>query len=394
MEAAFRRVPFCKGDTWYLVNQVWFDQFRRFLESGRASRLKPGPIDNKSLFKIDGSLRDEMTEGWDYSIVTSEVWTDLLSNFGLSEGQKPIKRDVVEYQHYCTLEVYLREFVWAEKSNLEETKKKKISRGDTVETVITNMKKEYNIAPAAETKLFVKQPFANRNFEELKLDTIVANILGRMLVMEVKNEDGTWPNDVGYHRRSPESYASAAAYIGSLKTSKYSKYSSCEKAIKDISIQVETKKIEKIKIMKDLQSLEQKKREIEKQMMLEKEELMSQQKKLSVEISSLQKSSQEYEDIASKLNLDDANKKLVAFLRKTIKEKEEALLCPVCLLLAAPPIFSCQKMHLVCSSCKPKLNSCPECREEYHGELRRHRYAEKDVDELKKLREELNKITS
>ena len=394
MEAAFRRVPFRKGDKWYLVNQVWFDGFRRFLKSGRASRLKPGPIDNKSLFKIDGELRDDMTGGWDYSIVTEEVWTDLLQNFGLSEGQKPIKRDVVEYQQYCTLEVYLPEFVLAEMSNLEETKKKKISRGDTVETVIAIMKEEYNIAPAAETKLFVRQPFAKRNFEELELDRKVANILGRMLVIEVKNEDGTWPNDVGYHERSPESYASAAAYIGSLNSSQYSKHSSCEKAIKDISIQVETKKIEKIRIMKDLKSLEQKKREIEEQMELKKEELMSQQKKLSVEISSLQKSSQEYEDIASKLNLDDANKKLVTFLRKTIELKEEALLCPVCLLSASPPIFSCQRMHLVCSSCKPKLNSCPECREVYQGELRRHRYAEKDVDELKKLREELNKITS
>ena len=394
MEAVFRKTPFRKGETWYLVNQVWFDEMRKFLASGQASRLKPGPIDNKSLFKIDGDLRNDMTEGWDYSIVTEEVWTVLLHDFGLTEGQDPIQREVVEYQHYCYVEVYLREFLLAEKSNLEETKKKKFSRGDTVETVITIMKNEYNIAAAAETKVYVKQNFANRQFEELTRLKKVASIFGQMLIIEVKNEDGTWPKDVGYHRRSPESYANVAAYIGSLNSSKYSKYTICEEGMKQISIQVETKKIQQIRIMKDLTSLKQKKEEMERQMEREREELMCQKENLLVEIARLQKTSNEYEDLASKLNLGAGNKKLVTFLSKTIEEKESSLMCPVCLLTADPPIFSCQKMHLVCSSCRPKLASCPECREDYQGQMMRHRYAEIAVDELKKLREELNKITS
>lgn len=36
--------------------------------------------------------------------------------------------------------------------------------------------------------------------------------------------------------------------------------------------------------------------------------------------------------------------------------------CPVCFDYVLPPILQCQSGHLVCSSCRPKLNCCPTCR--------------------------------
>jgi len=36
--------------------------------------------------------------------------------------------------------------------------------------------------------------------------------------------------------------------------------------------------------------------------------------------------------------------------------------CPVCFDYVLPPIYQCQAGHLVCSSCRPKLNCCPTCR--------------------------------
>jgi len=89
-----------------------------------------------------------------------------------------------------------------------------------------------------------------------------------------------------------------------------------------------------------------------------------------------------------------ANHKLIAFLVKSIEEKEAALECPVCLVTAKAPIFTCQQMHFVCSSCRPRLASCPECREAYQGQPRRHRYAERDAEELENMREELAKLTN
>ena len=43
--------------------------------------------------------------------------------------------------------------------------------------------------------------------------------------------------------------------------------------------------------------------------------------------------------------------------------------CPVCLEDLKPPlkIFNCRNGHLICSVCKPKVNICTNCREEYTG---------------------------
>ena len=78
-------------------------------------------------------------------------------------------------------------------------------------------------------------------------------------------------------------------------------------------------------------------------------------------------------------------------LISSIKDKEADLECPVCLEIADSPIYSCQESHVICSTCMPKLSSCPECRQSFKGKglPRRHRYAEKSAVELKKLKEEL-----
>ena len=86
--------------------------------------------------------------------------------------------------------------------------------------------------------------------------------------------------------------------------------------------------------------------------------------------------------------------KLTTFLTKSIEEKEEALECPVCLETAKAPIFMCLQQHLVCFSCQPRLDSCPQCREGYQGLPRRHRYAERDAEELEKMQNELANLTN
>ena len=43
---------------------------------------------------------------------------------------------------------------------------------------------------------------------------------------------------------------------------------------------------------------------------------------------------------------------------------------------------------------QPRMSSCPECRDrEVYQERRRHRWAEREAEELKKMREELSKMT-
>ena len=99
-------------------------------------------------------------------------------------------------------------------------------------------------------------------------------------------------------------------------------------------------------------------------------------------------------DRFTQLEPRDDNKKLTDFMLKSIEEKEAKLACPVCFEIAEAPIFMCQQQHLICASCQPRVTSCPECREEYQRPPRRHRYAERDAEELKKMKEELAKMTS
>ena len=97
-----------------------------------------------------------------------------------------------------------------------------------------------------------------------------------------------------------------------------------------------------------------------------------------------------------KQQLKQKSLEVAAFLVRSIEQKKAELNCHVCLEMAAAPIFMCQQQHLICSNCQPRVTSCPECREDYQGPPRtprRHKYAERDADELKKLQEELAKIT-
>ena len=120
------------------------------------------------------------------------------NKFGLVEVQEPIKRKVVEhgmFVKHCKVEVYFIEFQLAENSNLEETKKKKFSKSDTLETIQNVMRTEFNIAADADTRLWNK--YSSNTYEQLsRLDNTVQDaglFSGQMIIIEVKNEDGTWP---------------------------------------------------------------------------------------------------------------------------------------------------------------------------------------------------------
>jgi len=73
-------------------------------------------------------------------------------------------------------------------------------------------------------------------------------------------------------------------------------------------------------------------------------------------------------------------------VEKRIATKTAELECPVCLNTCSPPIYTCPNQHLFCSTCRPQLTTCPECRVDLGGQLRVHRYAERDARELDQLR--------
>ena len=83
----------------FLVANHWFRQASSYL-AGEAAN--PGRIDNKPLWKEDGSdLMDHMICDLDYILVPEEAWDMLVAEFGLEDNLEfaniAVKRYVVEH---------------------------------------------------------------------------------------------------------------------------------------------------------------------------------------------------------------------------------------------------------------------------------------------------------
>ena len=50
----------------------------------------------------------------------------------------------------------------------------------------------------------------------------------------------------------------------------------------------------------------------------------------------------------------DFKAELTSLLDNQIREKVEALECPVCLCPASAPIYACPESHIICSNCLPR----------------------------------------
>ena len=256
------------------------------------------------------------------------------------------------------------------------TKKIRVGVTDTQYSISDKIRRELNIAVSeAQTRLWIK--FKHTATLKLSSSFSYQDELGKALLygknlfrtdqlkllIEIINTDGTWPSVVGYVM---DRWSASKSHSSEGK----SKIGEIEETLKQ-------KKKELLDIEKSIKKLDK-----------EKKSLLDKSKATLDDITSL-------EDQLTKLKLKPQaeNSNLTSFLVKAIEQKRAELACPVCLETAETPIFMCQQQHLICSSCQPRVTSCPECREAYQRP-RRHRYAERDVEELKKMQEELAKITS
>jgi len=86
---------------------------------------------------------------------------------------------------------------------------------------------------------------------------------------------------------------------------------------------------------------------------------------------------------------DTPYKVLREFIEKEIDAKEKELECPICMEVAASPILTCSDQHLICSLCRAKTEHCPVCSRSYQGKMKRHRYAEQALEEVDRMKKEL-----
>uniref|UniRef100_A0A4W6F6C9 Ubiquitin carboxyl-terminal hydrolase n=1 Tax=Lates calcarifer TaxID=8187 RepID=A0A4W6F6C9_LATCA len=196
----------------YLIDSRWFKQWKKYVgfdswdmyNVGERS-LYPGPIDSSGLFSDQETqaLKEHLIDELDYVLVPTEAWNKLVSWYGCLEGQRPIVRKVVEhgmFVKHCKVEVYLLELNLCENDNMDNVVTRHFSKADTIDTIEKEMRTLFNIPSEKETRLWNK--YMSNTYEQLnKPDSTVQDaglFQGQVLVIERKNEDGTWPRQASH----------------------------------------------------------------------------------------------------------------------------------------------------------------------------------------------------
>uniref|UniRef100_A0A3P9KCG4 Ubiquitin carboxyl-terminal hydrolase n=1 Tax=Oryzias latipes TaxID=8090 RepID=A0A3P9KCG4_ORYLA len=225
------KTPLKKGDEWYLIDSRWFKQWKKYVgfdswdmyNVGERS-LYPGPIDNSGLFSDQETqaLKEHLIDELDYVLVPTEAWNKLVSWYGCLEGQRPIVRKVVEhgmFVKHCKVEVYLLELNLCENDNMDNVVTRHFSKADTIDTIEKEMRTLFEIPSEKETRLWNK--YMSNTYEQLnKPDSTVQDaglFQGQVLVIERKNEDGTWPRQAShpnYNSYNSYSYRESQAQPG------------------------------------------------------------------------------------------------------------------------------------------------------------------------------------
>ena len=331
----------------------------------------------------------------------------------------------------------LRQLHLLQSSNGDDLRNKWFNKSASLKHILVSMETEFEVALGVESRIWSKdspshepdslRPISHEmmpisHFDKTLEELSIHN--GHVLIIEVKNEDGTWPKDVGYHKRkgkgcenqqlsSTERFKTFHGEIEELTSKATTKRKKLELLNQELSNISQNHKREKKRLIDQETELEKIKKQQETLFARRKQieaglsgvktaelslshmlKLKEQERdNLSGELTVLEKDLEEYarttKDILEKIEPEPQKKEkgsVLVFMAESIKEKEEALTCPVCFEISSAPIFMCQQMHLICSECRPKLRTCPECRERYR-EWKRHRYAEMMAEELKKLKD-------
>ncbi|XP_011407941.1 PREDICTED: probable serine/threonine-protein kinase kinY [Amphimedon queenslandica] len=199
-----------KGDKWCLVDKDWFKRWKKYTgfdsmdqETAGLPSGHPGPIDTAILFKsnVSEALNDHLMEELDYALLPEPAWNLLLSWYGLSVGSRPIIRNVVEYGTYFKhlgVEVYFIDLKLCVHPHTTDIKTGSFSRADTISRLFSVIKEQFNIPDTTECRLW--QRYMANSYElltNLRQTIPDAGIYGgQMILLEIKNPDGTWSRTV------------------------------------------------------------------------------------------------------------------------------------------------------------------------------------------------------
>ena len=178
----------------------------------------------------------------------------------------------------------------------------------------------------------------------------------------------------------------------------------CDLEMKNLVTLMNELKMKKDDVANNLKILKRKKTKLEKSADKSKEEFKTEASRIQFEKNNLQDALQTKIQAIENLTRPDISQNSIRIhgilersiheKEKSINDKEKELECPVCLEIAQVPIFMCEEQHVICSGCRmsDKVDKCPMCRVEYTGKPRRHRFAEKILEEVTRMREEVSRL--
>ncbi|KAG7224402.1 hypothetical protein INR49_004744, partial [Caranx melampygus] len=159
IESLLRECELRAGDSWYVVEHRWFEQWKEFVESGdQNSSSFPGQIDNTELFEDLDSyhLKERLVENEDFMLVPAEAWHKLLAWYGMVESQPPLERKVVDLPSTLKVEVYPVEVFLCLHSNMENIITAQFSRADNIQSIQRAMCEAFSVPPGSECRLWMK----------------------------------------------------------------------------------------------------------------------------------------------------------------------------------------------------------------------------------------------
>ncbi|KAH3816326.1 hypothetical protein DPMN_117840 [Dreissena polymorpha] len=196
-----------KGEIWYMLDIKWYKQWKSYVGFDTwdhyyvgEDSANPGHIDNSPLFEDDANtkLKEHLIDTLDYILIPAEGWDRLLTWYSMAEGQEPLPRKVIEegvYSKALKVEVYPWHLKVAENSTPDNHVVLQFSRVDTIEQLEVAMRREFNINEDKEVRLWNR--YMTNMYEPLnkKENTLQDAGLysGQIVVIEQKNDDGTWP---------------------------------------------------------------------------------------------------------------------------------------------------------------------------------------------------------
>ena len=205
--------PRVLGDTWFLLDHSWFLQCKKFLgfdnnplapkSSKKRRRVSnPGPMDFSQLLDPTDSneLRGDMIEEIDYSLVNSDLFDQLKDEFVVKDGQTPISRLVrnigMFFKHFkhAKVEVYYTTILLTQETNQSIVVQRQFSKADKLEVIAKAMRQIFDITDDKEVRFWDNNPMSNawEIITNLSI-TEVQELYVNKIMIEVKNEDGTWP---------------------------------------------------------------------------------------------------------------------------------------------------------------------------------------------------------